>query len=65
MTETTNGNSVVEEVLVNDHTCVTCNVVFNLSVDHEQWFLNKGLKVPTHCPACIRCKKEHKIVQSN
>ena len=67
MTEATNGGLVVEEVLVNDHTCVTCNEVFTLSVDHEQWFLNKGLMVPTHCPVCIRTKKEIDIssIQTN
>ena len=63
MTEVTNVNLIGEEVLVNEHTCVTCNVVFNLSVDHEQWFLNKCLKVPTHCPVCIRTKKE-KLTQA-
>jgi hypothetical protein len=37
---------------VNTHVCHTCKHPFKLTLLHEQWFINQGLKVPTNCLAC-------------
>ena len=32
--------------------CATCGKPFYLSPSHKQFFLSKGLAIPTHCPDC-------------
>lgn len=47
----------------NSYPCPTCKSHFVMTGSHERWYIEKGLKVPTHCPACIKTKKEQKHEQ--
>ena len=38
--------------------CKTCGHNFGISATNVEWYTASGLKIPTHCPACIKKRKD-------
>lgn len=53
-----------KDVEVNDHTCVDCGKVFQMTSNDENWYLDKGFKIPKRCKEC-RTNKSKDIVIEN
>jgi hypothetical protein len=48
------------EQKMNEHTCTDCQEVFQMSEQHEKWFTDKQLLIPTRCPKCVAKRKSEK-----
>lgn len=47
-----NRNQAFFKESTEERYCATCGKPFYLSPSHKQFFLSKGLAIPTHCPDC-------------
>lgn len=41
-------------------TCIECGKEFTLTPEHEEWFLDKGLKLPKRCSECRNKKRSQR-----
>lgn len=49
--------------LTNLHTCKDCGTTFEMSFAQEQWFIERGMHIPTRCESCRSFRKTNGLVE--